>query len=376
MKKCFLSVSKIISVVLCVSVLMGNVVFGAEKKDKILDIKTLDYETAVDMAIKSDSSLKKIADQIDVTLKNREDMFMGDVRPGTSSQLVVLSAQRLAYLSGIHSLDASYRISEITEDVTKIGIRAAVKNSFSTITLNQSKLELLKKNYDLQRQLLAQATLKNQVGMMSKKDLQDLDRQTQQMAEQIRQLQMSIDNAYIALNDLIGVAPEDRYEIINDVEYTPLEMNMSIDMYVSRKLSTDQSLQTQQIAVENAEFSAKTISLGTTGSEHRTSELEATNTARDYKNAKESKEKSIREAYIQLQQLESMRKNLLTDLEKAKSDLEKVTVNYNVGNVTEITLKQAGLAVDSIENSLLENTLNHDLLMFTFDNTCVLGSAS
>lgn len=206
MKKCFLSVSKIISVVLCVSVLMGNVVFGAEKKDKILDIKTLDYETAVDMAIKSDSSLKKIADQIDVTLKNREDMFMGDVRPGSSSQLVVLSAQRLAYLSGIHSLDASYRISEITEDVTKIGIRAAVKNSFSTITLNQSKLELLKKNYDLQRQLLAQATLKNQVGMMSKKDLQDLDRETQQMAEQIRQLQMSIDNAYIALNDLIGVA--------------------------------------------------------------------------------------------------------------------------------------------------------------------------
>ena len=372
MKKCFLSVSKIISVVLCVSVLMGNVVFGAEKKDKTLDIKTLDYETAVDMAIKSDSSLKKIADQIDVTLKNREDMFMGDVRPGSSSQLVVLSAQRLAYLSGIHSLDASYRISEITEDVTKIGIRAAVKNSFSTITLNQSKLELLKKNYDLQRQLLAQATLKNQVGMMSKKDLQDLDRETQQMAEQIRQLQMSIDNAYIALNDLIGIAPEDRYEIINDVEYAPLEMNMSIDMYVSRKLSTDQSLQMQQIAVENAEFSAKTISLGTTGSEHRTSELEATNTARDYKNAKESKEKSIREAYIQLQQLESMRKNLLTDLEKAKSDLEKVTVNYNVGNVTEITLKQAGLAVDSIENSLLENTLNHDLLMFTFDNTCVL----
>ena len=232
----------------------------------------------------------------------------------------MLSAQRLAYLSGIHSLDASYRISEITEDVTKIGIRAAVKNSFSTITLNQSKLELLKKNYDLQRQLLAQATLKNQVGMMSKKDLEDLNRQTQQMAEQIRQLQMSIDNAYIALKDLIGVAPEDRYEIINDVEYTPLEMNMSIDMYVSRKLSTDQSLQMQQIAVENAEFSAKTISLGTTGSEHRTSELEATNTARDYKNAKESKEKSIREAYIQLQQLESMRKNLETDLEKAKED--------------------------------------------------------
>ena len=375
MKKCFLSVSKIISVVLCVSVLMGNVVFGAEKKDKILDIKTLDYETAVDMAIKSDSSLKKIADQMDVTLKNRDDMFMGDVRPGTSSQLVVLSAQRLAYLSGIHSLDASYRISEITEDVTKIGIRAAVKNSFSTITLNQSKLELLKKNYDLQRQLLAQATLKNQVGMMSKKDLQDLDRQTQQMAEQIRQLQMSIDNAYIALNDLIGVAPEDRYEIINDVEYTPLEMNMSIDMYVSRKLSTDQSLQMQQIAVENAEFSAKTISLGTTGSEHRTSELEATNTARDYKNAKESKEKSIREAYIQLQQLESMRKNLLTDLEKAKSDLEKAEVNFKVGNITKLTLDQATLALDSIENSFLENTLNHDLLMFTFDNTCVLGSA-
>ena len=79
--------------------------------------------------------------------------------------------------------------------------------------------------------------------------------------------------------------------IVNNVEYAPLEMNMSIDTYVSRKLSTDQSLQMQQIAVENAEFSSKTISDSSTGSEYRTAELEAANTARDYKTAKEDKEK-------------------------------------------------------------------------------------
>ncbi len=376
MKNGFLSVSKIISAVLCISILMSSMVFAAENKDTTLDIQSLDYQTAVDMAIKNASSLKKIADQIDVTLDNKEDLFDGGVRPGDSTQLVVVSAQRLAYLSNIYSLDASYRISKITEDVTKIGIQAAVKNSFTTILLNQSKLDLLQKNYNLQKQLLAQANVKNQVGVMSNKDLEDLNRQTQQMAEQIKQLQMNIDNAYIALNDLIGLEAEDRYEIINEVEYTPLEMTMSLEMYINRKLSTDQSLQMQQIGVENAEFAAKTISLGTTGSQYRTTELEATNAARDYKNAKEDKEKSIREAYIQLQQLESVRKNLQTDLEKAKSDLEKAEVNFKVGNITKLTLDQATLALESIENSFLENTLNHDLLMFTFDNTCVLGSIS
>lgn len=370
-----MKVSKVIAALLCFTVSMSSLAFAQQKKDTTLDIQTLDYQTAVDMAINNASSLKKIADQIDVTLANRDDMFMGDVRPGTSSQLVILDAQRLARLSGVHALDASYRISMITEEVTKIGIQAAIKNSFSTITLNQSRLALLQKNYALQKQLAAQGALKNQVGMMSNKDLEDLNRQTLQMAEQMRQLQMNIDNSYIALNDLIGTTPDDRYEIINEVEYAPLEMNMSIDTYVSRKLSTDQSLQMQQIAVENAEFSAKTISLGSTGSEYRTTDLEATNTARDYKNAKEDKEKSIREAYIQLQQLESARKNLLTDLEKAKSDLEKAEVNFKVGNITQLTLDQAALALDSIENSILENTLNHDLLLFTFDNTCVLGSA-
>ncbi len=376
MKNGFLSVSKIISAVLCISILMSSMVFAAENKDTTLDIQSLDYQTAVDMAIKNASSLKKIADQIDVTLDNKEDLFDGGVRPGDSTQLVVVSAQRLAYLSNIYSLDASYRISKITEDVTKIGIQAAVKNSFTTILLNQSKLDLLQKNYNLQKQLLAQANVKNQVGVMSNKDLEDLNRQTQQMAEQIKQLQMNIDNAYIALNDLIGTNPEDRYEIVNEVEYTPLEMTMSLEMYINRKLSTDQSLQMQQIGVENAEFAAKTISLGTTGSQYRTTEQEATNAARDYKNAKEDKEKSIREAYIQLQQLESVRKNLQTDLEKAKSDLEKAEVNFKVGNITKLTLDQATLALESIENSFLENTLNHDLLMFTFDNTCVLGSIS
>ena len=368
-------ISKIISGVLCMS-LFSTAALAAESKDKVLDIQSLDYDTAVEMAIKKDSSLKQIADQIDVTLKNRDAIFDGGVRPGDSTELVVVSAQRLAYLSSIHSLDASYRTSKIREEVTKIGIEAGVKNSFSAIELNQNKLDLLQKNYKIQKQLLAQGTLKNDVGMMSDKDLQDLSRETQQMAEQIKQLEMNIDNAYIALNNLLGLPAEDRYEIVNNVEYAPLEMNMSIDTYVSRKLSTDQSLQMQQIAVENAEFSSKTISDSSTGSEYRTAELEAANTARDYKTAKEDKEKSIREAYIQIQQLESARKNLETDLAKAKSDHEKAQVNYQVGNITQLDLEQAELALDNVENSLLENTLNHDLLLFTFDNTCVLGSVS
>ena len=54
MKKGFLSVSKIISTVLCVSVLMSSMVFAAEKKDTTLDIQSLDYQTAVDMAVKND----------------------------------------------------------------------------------------------------------------------------------------------------------------------------------------------------------------------------------------------------------------------------------------------------------------------------------
>ena len=357
-------ISKIISGVLCMS-LFSTAALAAESKDKVLDIQSLDYDTAVEMAIKKDSSLKQIADQIDVTLKNRDAIFDGGVRPGDSTELVVVSAQRLAYLSSIHSLDASYRTSKIREEVTKIGIEAAVKNSFSAIELNQNKLDLLQKNYKIQKQLLAQGTLKNDVGMMSDKDLQDLSRETQQMAEQIKQLEMNIDNAYIALNNLLGLPAEDRYEIVNNVEYAPLEMNMSIDTYVSRKLSTDQSLQMQQIAVENAEFSSKTISDSSTGSEYRTAELEAANTARDYKTAKEDKEKSIREAYIQIQQLESARKNLETDLAKAKSDHEKAQVNYQVGNITQLDLEQAELALDNVENSLLENTLNHDLLLFT-----------
>ncbi len=371
-----MKLSKMIATVLSITVLVNGNVFAATKKDTTLDIQTLDFETAVDMAITNDSSLKKIADQIDVTLETKEDLFDGGMRPGTPSQVVMVSAQRLAYLSNIHSLDSNYRISKITEDVTKIGIQAAIKNSFSTILLNQNRLELLQKNYNLQKQLLSQAKIKNKVGMMSKKDLEDLEREIQQMLEQIRQLKMNIDNAYIALNDLIGTSAEDRYDIIYDVEYEPLTMNMSIDTYISRKLSTDQSLQMQKIAVENTEFSVKTISLGTTGSEYRSTELEATNAARDYKTAKEEKEKSIRQAYIQLQQLESARKNLETDLEKAKSDLEKVKVNLQVGNVTQITLDQAALALDNLEYSFLENTFNHDLLMFTFDNTCVLGSAN
>ena len=69
-------ISKIISGVLCMS-LFSTAALAAESKDKVLDIQSLDYDTAVEMAIKKDSSLKQIADQIDVTLKNRDAIFDG-----------------------------------------------------------------------------------------------------------------------------------------------------------------------------------------------------------------------------------------------------------------------------------------------------------
>ena len=85
---------------------------------------------------------------------------------------------------------------------------------------------------------------------------------------------------------------------------------------------------------------------------------------------------SIINGYNSITQLESNRESLEAALTDAQTSYETAKVKYELGNITELELKEAELAVESAENDILSNTSSHDLLVFQFEHPYMLSSSS
>ena len=369
MKKLY-SVSKsLLASVLCIGLFSSNVLAAnTELKER----PPLTYEKAYEMALKSNSDLDSLVAKMQNIQDNRKDMFDGTVR-GDKSQFVVMDSARLGYLNALQNYDNGMKSTRLQQEITKVGVGASVKSYFAQIQTLQKGLVLSQQSYQIQRKLLVQAQLKEKLGIISKNDLDSVKRATEKAEQDLKKMQLSLDNAYIDLNKLIGIQAEERYDIDYSVEFEPLKMNASIDMYVNGSLAKDAALEIQRLAIDSAEFSKNVISDSTTVADYRNAEYNFDNSERAYRDAKLDKEQKIRSTYNKLLELEAERLNLEKALENAKQNLTTVEVNLKVGNATEIQLEQAMLAVEAAEMDLLSNTLTHDITKYSFENTCILS---
>jgi outer membrane protein TolC len=368
MKKQRITFKRILASVMCLTLFQVNVLAAEEPTKK----PPLTYEKAYEMAIKNNSDLNSLVAKMENIQDNREDLFDGTLQY-QGSEFLVLDAKRLSYLSSLKSYDNSLKATRIQQEITKVGVSASVKSYFAQIVTLQKGLELSEKSYQVQKQLLIQANLKESLGLISKNDLDTVKRATEKAEQDLKKMQLSLDNAYIDLNKLIGKPAEERYDLDYSVEFEPLKMNASIDMYVNGSLAKDPSLEIQRLAIDSAKFYKNVISDSTTVADYRNAEYEVDNSERAYRDAKLDKEQKIRSTYNKLLELEAERLNLEKALENAKQNLTTVEVNLKVGNATEIQLEQAMLAVEAAEMDLLSNTLTHDITKYSFENTCILS---
>ena len=74
---------------------------------------------------------------------------------------------------------------------------------------------------------------------------------------------------------------------------------------------------------------------------------------------------AIRNAYLQLQQMETQITSAQTSLTKAQADYRAAQINLRAGNVTKTAVEQAEMGVVSAQNSLNQLIYNYDMLVFT-----------
>lgn len=345
------------------------------KKQMELPANALTLDMAVDMAKKNSTELRGSSDQADYLQKLKEDIW--DITgsfsvPSTSYQQWV-DPQIHGIYSSIQNISSNMTKNKYAEELTKLTLEASVKNQFTSILSDESALALKKKDTALKKKLYEQGMLKNQLGMLSNYELQNLQHEYQQSEFDTVKLELALQQEYAAFYQLIGAEEHETFTLVYDRVYTPYTMTQTMEQYVSNKLNTDYTIKLQEQAVEDAKFGKNYLTWTTSGGEKAGKEYNFSEAQRSLKTAKENKEVAIRNAYTTITQIESQYEALQETRKQAQAAHRAASVNVRAGNAIPITLDQAALAVDQAENGLRQLEYAHDMQIYQFEHTELLA---
>ena len=340
--------------------------------------KELTYEEAVELATKNSSDLRSVAETADYLQDLKEDIWdiTGSFSVPTVSYQQWVDDDIYAIYSSIQNISSSMTKNRYSEELTKISLEATVKNYYTSIFSDQSSLELAKKDMAVKKTLWEQGQLKNQLGLLSDYDLQELRSDYEQAQYNVTKLEMALEQEYLSFYNFIGQDREKDYTLVYDVEYAPYELPQPMTQYINSKMNTDYTIKLQEQAVKDAEFNKNYMSMSSSNATSANNKHSYEEAKRSLKTAKDSKELAIQNAYNSILSLESQYDSALTTLEQAKAAQRAAEVNYKAGNTTTITLDQAALAVEQAQNAVTQLEYAHDMQIYQFENTELLSSGT
>ena len=352
--------------------------FAADKKDETETKTVITYDKAVEMAIKNTSSLKTIDEAVELMEDNKEMLFtsLNGYLPlsGVSHQVESSIGNLLESIGSIDGSTKSYKYKKI---MLKETAELMVKNYFNTIVTSEKSLELAKESLVLKQRECNELIAKNKLGMVSDNELDTAKNEVTTLQQNVKMAELAIDNVYDELANAIGLKVGEEFEIDYEITYEPLTITTSLESYITVKSQSEPSVVAAKADVESADFQKKVSITDDTpySYEEKTNALNAAD--RTYGDTVKNIKTSILNGYNTIMQLESKEKTLQTALDDAKRTYDTAKTNFEVGNITQLKLDQASLAVKNAENDLLSNASSHDLLVFQFNHPYMLsGSGS
>ncbi|WP_458407050.1 TolC family protein [Anaerotignum sp.] len=362
-----------------------------EEEKAALALPVLTYEEALSKAKKNSADLKDLEDLTDILKEERNDQIddLGTLKTPTYEYKKWVNFGTWMKQAQVFATKMEQESTALQKDLQHLMIEVGVKSSFVDILGQQDQIELAKMNADMQQKLYEQAQVKYRLGMLSKYGTGGLDEKriaAEQAKNNVALAEASLTQTYTNFNRLLGEPEGTRYELVYDVTYAPYEIGRPLDMYISDKMNNDDlSLKLLELSVDGAKFTANYLPdeipdamagmVSDPYDKDDRNEYGLDSAQRSLKTAKQEKEAAIQNAYLQIKQLETMRDSAEADLKKAETTYHMVEVNYQAGNVTKTAVEQAEMGVISAQNALKTNAYNHDMLVFTFENPTLLGSA-
>lgn len=315
--------------------------------------RTLSLQEAINMALNNDETLKMAEKEIDRTKALRDEA-------GTQVSFIPIAGSGNAFAEAAYynllKADFDWQKSKkeysIAHDAVAMNTSAKYWNA--VVALDNLKLQEQVRQQALIN--LRNARVSYQAGIISKSDLTIAQSKYNQVENSLIETQKSVDDAFTALNQIIGLNIGERPILTDKLTYDPLQV-ISLDYAIEKAIESSPKVWEAQQNITLAERGAYLQVLQSGGQyvpyEARKISVEQANL--NAENIKNLTSQRVRDLYFQIKSLEEKYTTAQESLRQAQENLRVTKMKYDNGLVikstvleAEVNLSQAEIAIEGI----------------------------
>jgi len=350
-----------ITVILTLFFIAGAMVpaaFAGEKESPELSLNE-----SIALALDNSESIDKAGKEIEKKkewLEYRQDQLDYIPAKGVGTALVEVPwAQALTA-----NLEYSMSKRSLTAEEDKVVLDTC--NKYWNILKAQEMLKVAQLNLDSALAQLQNARVSYQVGMIDNSKLIAAEAQYEGAQTRLSAAQNDLDNAYMAFNQLVGLWPEDRPVLTDELEYAPLEVN-DLDYEVARVLSRAPNVWQAEQMVTLQGYLEDMIFYTGEYRPYQARKIEVEQAELDAASTKEYIENLTRSLYYGIKSLEEAYNGALEQLKVEQENLRVTKVKFELGMATKSELIAAEKALLAAESSAFDLVCQHAYMKLAFE---------
>lgn len=351
---------KFLSIVTSVIVSLNILTINVSANENDTTLKDLTVSEAVEKAIVYSSKLKTLT----------EDEILNEISYDDSVFELRTASENNEYTSlavKIKELNNKFSNNKVNTEIEKQSIELSIIEFFSSVIEAQNSLELYEKNISLSEKQLKISEVKLKLGKISETAYNAEKVNYDKLIKQKTEKEASINNAFYSLNKVLGEDLKTRYNLVLDIEYTPLG-DTDLEYYVLKAKSSAQSIVEKEQAAEIAKYQLDRYAVLYTEGSKESRQNAYAQSQRALDEAKTTLELNIRTLYTDIVKSESDYETALIELEKLNSDYKILQKKYELGKATSVELEEAELNILEKEISIQTAIYNHDIMVRKYNN--------
>jgi len=355
------------------------------------DTRVLTLEEAFRMAQRNNSSIDTLNDTITFIEQQRRSLVIDELNAWRfGAGLLDHSAAQLG--RAIRSIDVTQTNAPTTQQTLESLSSFLVLNNVNMIYAIELDLVFERETVAFNAVTLQHTELRNELGLASDADVTDARRELESSRAALRAMEITLESLNVSLNHLIGLPSATNVRVKHHPQLDIGRISdrvRNINHYADRQTHMDPTIETLRRQVRDAQFNYNSwqdwvqnwapsqpgVAMNwETNITDRASMLNALNAAgRELTDSIDNMQENIRQAYMQLRQLEEQREILLITLQRAHDAYATASVNLTAGMVTQHQVESARLAIMMAEGLLIGNSIAYENLLFRFERPFLLA---
>lgn len=353
---------------------IGSTSTGASYEE-LTEKKDLTIDQAVTDAIAFSRDLKNLEDSIDVAEDNEVSVRDNWQNAGIEDAMgnVAVSDD----YSTVHSLSVSLREIAIAlstysanQEIAKQKIEYNIRSLFYNIHNAEKSLVLYDEQIDIKaRQLKIYEVMLN-LGKLSQVEYNDYKKDYDKTVSDKASIETQITSAYRSLNQLMGKAINQEYNlIVDDITFTNME-DVSLEHEINKALTSNQTVKSAEDTMNLNKYSLDTfVYSASRNSERSTIKTAYEQSTRTYEDTKTNLRVQMSSLYDEIMEAERTYKDNKAELATMEEQLKVKETQYSLGKITELELDAYKLSIDSLKTEMESSAYTHDLSVRKFQNS-------